>query len=557
MDWNNINRDRDTSGLGPIEYDRSQVPQLIRKYADNVRTKTYGQEGREAQARNAEYAGLIADEARTDADAAHALSTDTQNRFNDQMAGNTDINEVLDARRPINGIAYSNLNERLTNISISVNVKDFGAVGDGVTDDSDAIQFAIDNYENVFLPETHEIKKTITLRRGVTIFGVKGKTVVTSSVPDLTLFVGSDNVTEGTDFAHGIIEGITFKGGRKELNQTGLDLSSYHGSLRDLTVREFGTGILGDGVTFSFDNLYIIANDIGFRLRKVPTFSTMLTFTKVTFHTNRIGFYSPETPNNSSGTIVVGLWFKDSVFENSSERGLEIASAYNGGFDHCWFEGNALASKVPGYRFEFTNIRYESGDPGIEFNEPIDAASKDYRGYTERNATSFKAKYYDLLKYVNGGPTSDIRLGVEGKDGKTELKLTEVETGKVTYGMQSMNGSRQVMKTIRVNADGTIAYNDLGSEFSITYNTTNNYYVINLPGWRSTMPLIQVRSQFSYGNNGGNGTTLYHSVLTRNTQDTSANSYNQIVLKIHQKAIDNSNETLVRAPFELTFFEKF
>ena len=63
MDINNINRDRDTSGLGSIEYDQSKVPALIRKHADNVRTKTYGQDVREALARNSEYAGLIASEA--------------------------------------------------------------------------------------------------------------------------------------------------------------------------------------------------------------------------------------------------------------------------------------------------------------------------------------------------------------------------------------------------------------------------------------------------------------------------------------------------------------
>lgn len=63
MDWNNLNTDRDASSLGPIEYDQTKVPALIRKHADNVRTKTYGQEVREAQARNAEIAGLIASEA--------------------------------------------------------------------------------------------------------------------------------------------------------------------------------------------------------------------------------------------------------------------------------------------------------------------------------------------------------------------------------------------------------------------------------------------------------------------------------------------------------------
>ncbi len=88
MDWNNINTDRDTSGLGPIEYDQTKVPALIRKHADNVRTKTYGQEVREAQARNAEYAGLIASEAKKTANSADLLSKDTQNRFKDQIERN-------------------------------------------------------------------------------------------------------------------------------------------------------------------------------------------------------------------------------------------------------------------------------------------------------------------------------------------------------------------------------------------------------------------------------------------------------------------------------------
>lgn len=114
MDWNNINRDRDTSGLGPIEYDQTKVPSLIRKHADNVRTKTYGQEVREAQARNAEYAGLIASEAKKTANAADILSKDTQNRFNDQISGTTNSDEVIDARRPFGAeTAFQTIGERL------------------------------------------------------------------------------------------------------------------------------------------------------------------------------------------------------------------------------------------------------------------------------------------------------------------------------------------------------------------------------------------------------------------------------------------------------------
>ena len=96
MDWNNINTDRDTSGLGPIEYDQTRVPALIRKHADNVRTKTYGQEVREAQARNAEYAGLIANEA-------SKISVDVESRqtalesYNDQVAKEMTDKDVISA----------------------------------------------------------------------------------------------------------------------------------------------------------------------------------------------------------------------------------------------------------------------------------------------------------------------------------------------------------------------------------------------------------------------------------------------------------------------------
>lgn len=130
MDWNNINRDRDTSGLGPIEYDQTKVPALIRKHADNVRTKTYGQEVREAQARNAELAGLIASESNNIAKAAETVSKDTQNRFKDQIAGTTNSDEVIDARRPTDGVAFSTLNERIEAQVQHVTYAMFGANSD-------------------------------------------------------------------------------------------------------------------------------------------------------------------------------------------------------------------------------------------------------------------------------------------------------------------------------------------------------------------------------------------------------------------------------------------
>lgn len=113
MDWNNINRDRDTSGLGPIEYDQSKVPALIRKHADNVRTKTYGQEVREAQARNAEIAGLIAQEAKDTSSSTETRQDLIEERYDVAVGEMTDYAEILDARVSSKGETHTNLKKRI------------------------------------------------------------------------------------------------------------------------------------------------------------------------------------------------------------------------------------------------------------------------------------------------------------------------------------------------------------------------------------------------------------------------------------------------------------
>lgn len=184
MDWNNINTDRDTSGLGPIEYDQSKVPSLIRKHADNVRTKTYGQEMREAQARNAEVAGLIANEA-------IGISNETKDRQDTVETQFNSVQQELTDKDPISApeiIAARNgfdtLDERLTTAEmVRVNVKDFGVKGDGVTDDSTALQAYVDKIEAEGLPymyipnyyNDYLITKPIKfLVPDVRIFGDKG-----------------------------------------------------------------------------------------------------------------------------------------------------------------------------------------------------------------------------------------------------------------------------------------------------------------------------------------------------------------------------------------------
>ena len=256
MDWNNINRDRDTSGLGPIEYDQSKVPHLIRKHADNVRTKTYGQEVREAQARNAEYAGLIASEAESKATNADLLSKDTQNRFNDQIAGNTDINEVIDARRPSGGESFETLGERLEDIDNDAKVGsirtkqrgvsafEFGVIADGVTDDTDSLQSAIDyclsNKQRLLLPAGDIfISKTLKIDTGKGHLNMDG----VAGTSDTPLTVLKSRITDGSDIIHAFSTAFS--------NPTYLSNILINGTGTD------GKGIYADGIKLETQNVRV------------------------------------------------------------------------------------------------------------------------------------------------------------------------------------------------------------------------------------------------------------------------------------------------------------
>lgn len=176
MDWNNINRDRDTSDLGPIEYDQTKVPSLIRKHADNVRTKSYGQEVREAQARNAELAGLIASEAVGISNETKGRQDTVETQFNSIQQELTDKDpisapEIIIARgdEPTLSARLDKEHQEVTAklARIEYNTSEFGVVGDGVHDDTLTLQEAINASKNSKL--SFEKNSVIKLSSGMNI----------------------------------------------------------------------------------------------------------------------------------------------------------------------------------------------------------------------------------------------------------------------------------------------------------------------------------------------------------------------------------------------------
>ena len=142
-------------------------------------------------------------------------NVDVQNQLDNIIleSGTSDA-EVVQSRTDSNGNTYPLLKDRLNNIDKSIlsrgaNLIDFGAVGDGVTDDTDALKSMLESDFNIFyIPDKkYLIKEKIEIVRsnfkiisdGVLNFELNGDTcfTVTGDNVDLILKIDGNNLARG------------------------------------------------------------------------------------------------------------------------------------------------------------------------------------------------------------------------------------------------------------------------------------------------------------------------------------------------------------------------
>lgn len=143
-------------------------------------------------------------------------------------------------------------------VTMSVNVINFGAVPDGKTDSSVAFQKAIDSLPNgglVEVPEGTFIIKNVRLKSDIMLVGRGGATILklppTGKVWDMVLIVGGSKKASNVYISDMIIDGNKSAVGLKDVQMHGIDIRGGTENIQILMVKF--SNLCGDGIRISYD----------------------------------------------------------------------------------------------------------------------------------------------------------------------------------------------------------------------------------------------------------------------------------------------------------------
>lgn len=126
-------------------------------------------------------------------------------------------------------------------LSDLISVKDFGAVGDGLTDDTLALQKALAAHDAVYVPAgTYLLSQPLVLRAGQTLTGAGQSAILKANAAVNILELVGDYIT---------VRDLRLEGGSVGIRLFGRDRPCVNNSVSDVTIWQAQTGILLDGHT--------------------------------------------------------------------------------------------------------------------------------------------------------------------------------------------------------------------------------------------------------------------------------------------------------------------
>jgi hypothetical protein len=380
----------------------------------------------------------------------------------------------------------------------TINVKDFGAVGDGVTDDTAAIQAAVDFVASaggiVWFPSgTFLHGTTITLKSNVTLFGY-GAVLKWSGGSAVQTTTASSGVTENIG-----VHGLTFDGGANASGCLALR-SVYFGSFTDLsfvssnasnvilllTVNTSGSVNNDGNRNTAFLNFVNLLQDgtCGTFIRMIgdataPTVVTLCSFSSVNSRGASvcgIDFASWCDSNYFSGVTRLSLVANNSVgVEWNTASPTTNVGVYANNFDHLAVDTfGALTGRV-GIRMNWTKINtvnYFFQDPPAEGGAYVFSANaQSYRvlhqpGLTSnmvlrQKLSSFAGADQPITGFASDGEISTQTCGVEVATNRTGNGFSYLSlVGDTTY---TTYGTRLLRTNSGANADSRLLHRGTGN----------------------------------------------------------------------------------------------
>lgn len=233
-----------------------------------------------------------------------------------------------------------------------VNARDYGAVGDGVADDTAAINAAIvacGNGGQVFFPSgTYRTTANITVAN-VCLFGVGEASIIKPDAAVNSCFIlnSSSNAATGftwqTELKNLFIEGVNTTGKTGVL--VGPTATSSNYKITNVTVNRFagsgGYGIkIADAVYTKIEDCELARSNVNLYIKGTGTNPTTTVIDNC--------YIRAATPGQ--GCLVENAWqvtFRNCVFEANRAAGVRIApavgfNAIQAVLENCWFEDNQI-----------------------------------------------------------------------------------------------------------------------------------------------------------------------------------------------------------------------
>ena len=383
------------------------------------------------------------------------------------------------------------INEKLAEI---VSVMDFGAKGDGVTDDTVALQAAFDSSKPIYIPEAtsfYMISDTITIKGNVTCDG---------TIKTMTGFTGTAVAFSGAERC--TIEGL--KVASTDLRTTGtigIAVSNFFMTLRNCVVTygfDYGIVVSTFGVTlYNCQSSGNKTNLSAYAPSNTQEINALLvlggTYDSATEYSCRIGdprFPSTITGDNPQGAVIniIGAAFDLGTSTFNRLIALNVIG--------CYWEGSTTGSCVElgdnGASVSLFNVNFEgnyfnTADYAIKCTSPVKSlkvVNNHSRAIVYSELYAIQVDFFPIY-YVRGTSIGSFGLNSEVHTGFRSVPVSGVTFNGTTLDYEGLFNGAQNVQTKAQNTRW-YPYAKTGDGY-VNYNPTRRYYTTPITGISGTL----------------------------------------------------------------------